>query len=792
MFATGFTIPKRTPSYLVPMECCYDGPQPLTAVAFRVHTHTLGRLVWLERTAGGHEPGGAGDDNPQLVLRRSPLLPQAFNLISLQGNASNPGPEEGGGDHYVNAPLPGPLVVAPGSRLRATCRFDSSSSDHDVTAGATSANEMCNLYLMFSTKAPTSIACYDSSGGPVAVTSGPGAPPPPLPPPPASALAPLSPPGGFEFPSGLFGQIGGMALSPDQNLIWIFHRADRSWTQRSFNPRTHVFEGAGGAVIAGHTLVALDAGSGRVVASFGSDYFLMPHGLAVDAWGHLWVTDVGLHTVTKLSPSGEVLLTVGTPRVPGAGATGFCQPSAVAVSSSDGTFYVADGYCASRVAAFASNGSFLGEWSSPAGDEKSGLSVPHALALDDCAGLLHIADRENGRVITLDVSGGGAAMRAVGGWHTSPAQADASSASQRLLPYALSRSPGGDVYALVWRRDGGGAAQLLQLKRGSWAKASGGGSAGQRAPTDPLPPLSPPSASWPVPGSTWPHALVVASPPGGGPGLLVLIGDAYTGQHKALNDVPLPLLRLGLSLTAGKAVDGCDWDSAPTCGGGGSGRSGGGSGGGGGSTLALLSRSLSAPAPTAAPGDVVVGGGGGGALPSSVAARRNSGGASWDRVLLTRVALVGAVGLLVVAAAMPSARGARALGGGGGAGVSSRGSARLPLSGRRGSLKARDSRVGGFGGSAAAAEAEAAGAEAGGGGGCGGIGGGAASAGRAGAAAAAAAAAATSGFALSGGGSMGHIGGSGGGGGGDAEQGGPVMGDGPRERRVSVERMAEG
>jgi peptidylamidoglycolate lyase len=154
MFASGFVIPANAPNHHVVMQCCYDGPQPLSAVAFRVHTHALGRLVYLER---GHEataalqpqllePGnGAGDNNPSLVLRRSPLLPQAFSLVSEQPRLSNPGTEEGGGDSYVNFALPGPLFVRPGQLLRATCRFNASGVDHPVTAGSTHNDEARNV-----------------------------------------------------------------------------------------------------------------------------------------------------------------------------------------------------------------------------------------------------------------------------------------------------------------------------------------------------------------------------------------------------------------------------------------------------------------------------------------------------------------------------------------------------------------------------------------------------------------------------------------------------------------------
>ncbi len=48
-FATGFQIPPNTESHLVENECCYQGHQTLTMFAVRVHTHALGRRVYMTR-----------------------------------------------------------------------------------------------------------------------------------------------------------------------------------------------------------------------------------------------------------------------------------------------------------------------------------------------------------------------------------------------------------------------------------------------------------------------------------------------------------------------------------------------------------------------------------------------------------------------------------------------------------------------------------------------------------------------------------------------------------------------
>ena len=52
--------------------------------------------------------------------------------------------------------------------------------------------------------------------------------------------------------------------------------------------------------------------NGAFVRSFGDAMFTRSHGLKIDREGNLWATDVGAHTVVKLNPAGQVLLTIGT------------------------------------------------------------------------------------------------------------------------------------------------------------------------------------------------------------------------------------------------------------------------------------------------------------------------------------------------------------------------------------------------------------------------------------------------------------------------------------------------
>jgi hypothetical protein len=132
----------------------------------------------------------------------------------------------------------------------------------------------------------------------------------------------------------------------------------------------------------------------------------MPHGLTIDSEGYIWVTDVGRHQVLKFSLENtmEPLLEVGEKMVPGSDSRHFCQPADVAVLK-NGDFFVADGYCNSRIARFNRQGVFVSEWSSKHAGMPSHFLIPHSLALHESNNLICVADRENYRVQCFDLNG---------------------------------------------------------------------------------------------------------------------------------------------------------------------------------------------------------------------------------------------------------------------------------------------------------------------------------------------------------------------------------------------------
>jgi len=186
------------------------------------------------------------------------------------------------------------------------------------------------------------------------------------------------------------GEVCGLALDEASATVYALHRAANTFISS--------------AAIAGPALLAFDY-SGKLKRALMPKTFYVPHGLSRDHEGHLWATDVKLHQVLKIDPSGSgtVLLTLGTRMTPGHGASAFNAPTDVAVHPATGEVYVADGYGNSRVAVFSSDGRYLREFGS-AGNGDGRFRVPHSIVIDK-RGDVYVADRENARVQVFDAAG---------------------------------------------------------------------------------------------------------------------------------------------------------------------------------------------------------------------------------------------------------------------------------------------------------------------------------------------------------------------------------------------------
>jgi peptidylamidoglycolate lyase len=149
-------------------------------------------------------------------------------------------------------------------------------------------------------------------------------------------------------------------------------------------------------------VLVLEAGSGELLASWGTNFFWLPHGITIDHADNVWLTDVARHQVFKFSHEGKVLLTLGEAGKPGNDAGHFNKPTDVAVAR-DGTFFVSDGYGNARVAKFATNGMFLKSWGVK-GIASGQFNTPHGISLDR-QGRVLVADRGNARMQVFDGEG---------------------------------------------------------------------------------------------------------------------------------------------------------------------------------------------------------------------------------------------------------------------------------------------------------------------------------------------------------------------------------------------------
>ena len=152
--------------------------------------------------------------------------------------------------------------------------------------------------------------------------------------------------------------------------------------------------------------------NGGFIRAFGDGMFTRSHGLKIDRDGNLWATDVGAHTVVKLNPAGQVLLTIGTKGQAGewneaAGSRLLNQPNDIAIAA-NGDVFVAQGHTPgpkgdARVLKFDKDGKFIKSWGGK-GKDPGQFDVAHGIVIDS-KGLLWVMDRENQRVQVFDQNG---------------------------------------------------------------------------------------------------------------------------------------------------------------------------------------------------------------------------------------------------------------------------------------------------------------------------------------------------------------------------------------------------
>ena len=145
---------------------------------------------------------------------------------------------------------------------------------------------------------------------------------------------------------------------------------------------------------------------GEFVRSFGAGTFTdRTHAIVVGPDGSLYCADDGAHTITRWTPQGELLLTIGTPGQPAPRFSGepFNRPTDTAISVNSGNIYISDGYGNARIHRYSPEGEHQLSWGEP-GIDAGQFICPHNLAIDD-EDRIYVADRECHRVQVFDADG---------------------------------------------------------------------------------------------------------------------------------------------------------------------------------------------------------------------------------------------------------------------------------------------------------------------------------------------------------------------------------------------------
>ncbi|MDB6075636.1 MAG: repeat containing protein [Verrucomicrobiaceae bacterium] len=193
------------------------------------------------------------------------------------------------------------------------------------------------------------------------------------------------------LPEGhVLGLCAGVGVDSHDN-VFVFHRDDRVW--KTPFPQQPIEQ---------PTVSVIEGRSGKLIASWGANEFIMPHGLTLDHEDNVWLTDVGSHQVFKYTHEGRLLLTVGERGKAGADSTHFNLPTDVAVLP-DGSFYVSDGYRNSRVVKFDAAGRYQFEWGGK-GSAAGQFNLPHGIAADNRRRIF-VCDRSNARLQVFDAVG---------------------------------------------------------------------------------------------------------------------------------------------------------------------------------------------------------------------------------------------------------------------------------------------------------------------------------------------------------------------------------------------------
>ncbi len=224
-------------------------------------------------------------------------------------------------------------------------------------------------------------------------------------------------PASMKGPNGRkWGEVIRVHVAPDGN-VWVFQRC---FHDKPAGDATCLNRGEANPPILKFSP------TGTLLTSFGVGLFAHPHGFTVDKDGNIWTTDtndeeviLGMpaknaqgvtmgQEVLKISPTGRVLLTIGTEGVGGNGPYTFDRPTGVAIAP-NGNIFVADGHSrnrsnSARVVKYSPDGRFITAWGRM-GSEPGNFREPHDIYVGGSKAYIYVADRLNSRIQVFDQDG---------------------------------------------------------------------------------------------------------------------------------------------------------------------------------------------------------------------------------------------------------------------------------------------------------------------------------------------------------------------------------------------------
>jgi sugar lactone lactonase YvrE len=168
-----------------------------------------------------------------------------------------------------------------------------------------------------------------------------------------------------------------------------------------------------------HPIVIFDR-DGNYLSSWGAGRIAFAHAILINDDDNVWLVDRDNGQVLKFTPTGELLMTIGTKGYRSDtgvdpqdfsskayqqvthGGEPFNLPTDIALNPA-GEMFITDGYGNARVHKFAADGSYLFSWGEP-GTGPGEFNMPHGVWIDRHGRLL-VCDRENDRVQIFSQAG---------------------------------------------------------------------------------------------------------------------------------------------------------------------------------------------------------------------------------------------------------------------------------------------------------------------------------------------------------------------------------------------------